>query len=217
MMRNLFRRQTNSALLAEIIRRQSNGRESTYRRRFRRSFIFGVATLLLAIGLSVAVETPVLHDVSFWARTQFGNKPMASGQLTGRASVVDGDTLEIRGNRIRLWGIDAPESAQLCQREGQAWQCGRAAASAFAEWIGERTAICEQKDIDRYKRIVGRCVGGGTHVSTWLVENGWALAFRRYSLDYIANEDRARLARRGIWSSEFMPPWEWRVARTPPR
>lgn len=212
-----FRRQSDGALLDEITRRQSGGRMSIGRRRFRRPFIFGVAALLLTMGFYVGIETPVLHNVSAWARTQLDDKPKVSDHLTGRPSVIDGDTLDIRGTRVRLWGIDAPESAQLCQRDGQAWQCGRAAATALADWIGERTTICEQKDIDRYRRIVGRCVVGGTDVSAWLVENGWALAFRHYSLDYVTHEDRAKGMRSGIWASEFMPPWEWRAARTPPR
>lgn len=212
---HLFRRQSDGALLDEIIRRQSAERMPGVRLRLRRSLILGVAVILAATtGLHIAIETPAVRSVAAWARAILGDKPPVSDQLTGRPSVIDGDTLDIRGTRIRLWGVDAPESAQLCQRDGQAWQCGRAAANALAEWIGERTAICEQKDIDRYGRIVGRCVVGGTDVSAWLVENGWALAFRRYSLDYVANEDRARGMRSGIWASEFMPPWEWRAART---
>jgi len=136
-----------------------------------------------------------------------------SNALPGRPMIIDGDTIEIRGQRIRLWGIDAPETAQLCARDGKPWSCGVDATYALAEWIGERTAICEHRGVDQYGRIIGRCFVGGTDVSAWLVENGWALAFRRYSLDYVGHEDRARRMRAGIWSSEFQPPWEWRAAR----
>lgn len=208
-----FRRQSDGALLDEIIRRQSGDRVTGRRQRLRRPVILGVAAILAALVLYSAIYTPVLHTVSAWARTQLSEKPKVSDHLAGRALVIDGDTLAIRSTRIRLWGIDAPESAQLCHRGSQAWQCGRAAANALADWIGERTTICEQKDIDRYKRIVGRCVVGGTDVSAWLVENGWALAFRRYSLDYVTHEDRAKRMRSGIWASEFMPPWEWRASK----
>lgn len=138
-------------------------------------------------------------------------------ELVGRASVIDGDTLEIRGMRIRLWGIDAPESAQLCARDGQAWQCGAASANALASYVSERPVMCEDRGNGGWQRVLALCRVGGADVSTWMVENGWAMAFRRYSLDYVANEDRAKGLRAGIWDSQFMPPWEWRASRKAPR
>lgn len=125
--------------------------------------------------------------------------------------MIDGDTLEVHGTRIRLYGIDAPESAQQCRRaDGTTWACGREASFALADLIGRRTVRCEQRDTDRYGRAVAVCTVGDTDLGAWLVRQGYALAYRRYSLDYVDEEDSARKSRAGIWTGEFIPPWEWR-------
>jgi len=136
-----------------------------------------------------------------------------AADITGAARVVDGDTIDVGTTRIRLWGIDAPESKQLCQRDGAEWMCGRDAALALERWIGQRTVSCEEKARDRYGRTVGLCRVDGDDVSAWMVSNGYAVAFRRYSADYIALEEKALEQRRGIWSSEFQMPWDWRLQR----
>ena len=102
----------------------------------------------------------------------------------GRVSVVDGDTLELHGQRIRLAAIDAPEARQSCFSGGKPWPCGRRAAFALAELVGTRTVTCRWRSRDRYRRAVATCAVGGTDLGGWLVEQGWALAFRRYGLDY---------------------------------
>ncbi len=124
--------------------------------------------------------------------------------------MIDGDTLEIHGQRIRFHGIDAPESGQLCRRDGKPWQCGKDAANAIADKIARRPVTCEDLGRDRYKRIVARCIGAGEDMGAWMVANGLALAYRRYSLDYVDKEVAAQAAQRGIWASEFVKPWEWR-------
>jgi endonuclease YncB( thermonuclease family) len=136
--------------------------------------------------------------------------PAQAADIAGQASIIDGDTHEIHGQRIRLHGIDAPESAQLCNRDGKPWPCGRRAAFALADRIGNLTVTCEAKDRDRYGRIVAICFAGGENLNAWMVRQGWALAYRRYSRDYIADEDTARQARAGIWAGTFTPPWDWR-------
>jgi len=136
----------------------------------------------------------------------------ASADIVGRASVIDGDTIEIRGQRLRLFGIDAPESSQLCRAENKPYRCGQQSAFALADKIGEQTVRCEERDIDRYQRVVAVCYLGKEDLGSWLVKKGMALAFRRYSLDYVAEEDEARAAKRGVWRGEFQPPWEWRAA-----
>lgn len=136
----------------------------------------------------------------------------AFADIVGRATVIDGDTIEIRNQRIRLFAVDAPESSQLCRAENKPYRCGQRAALVLAEKIGERTVRCLERDIDRYQRVVAVCYLGSEDLDGWLVKEGWALAFRRYSLDYIAQEDEARAARRGIWRGEFEAPWEWRAA-----
>ena len=136
-----------------------------------------------------------------------------AAEIAGRATVIDGDTIEMRGQRIRLFGIDSPESAQLCRADQKTYRCGQQAALALADRIGERTVRCQQRDVDRYGRVVAVCYVGGEDLDRWMVEQGWAVAFRKYSLDYVDAENDAREARRGIWQGEFEPPWEWRAAR----
>lgn len=132
-------------------------------------------------------------------------------QIVGVASVIDVDTIEIHGERIRLFGIDAPESGQECRRsDGSPWRCDQQAALALQDHISRRTLTCEQRDVDRYHRIVAQCRVGGEDINAWLVSNGWAVAFTRYSRDYIEQEQQARIARRGIWSGDFVMPWDWR-------
>ena len=135
---------------------------------------------------------------------------IALADMTGQASVIDGDTLEIHGQRIRLHGIDAPESGQICTAAGQRWRCGQQAALALADKIGRRPVACAARGRDRYGRTVAVCRVAGEDLGAWLIVNGWALAYRRYSTAYVPHESRARLARAGMWRGEFIPPWDWR-------
>lgn len=130
--------------------------------------------------------------------------------LAGVASVIDGDTLDLHGQRIRLHGIDAPESRQTCQRDSESWRCGQTAALALADHIGRQPIHCEQRDVDRYKRVVAVCRLGGADINDWLVRRGWAMAYRQYSKDYVAAEAAAKAAKVGIWAGTVEPPWEWR-------
>ena len=130
--------------------------------------------------------------------------------LSGRARVVDGDSLALVGERIRLHGIDAPESAQTCVAGGARWRCGERAARALRERIGGRAVRCEERHVDRYGRIVAVCRAGGEDLNAWMVERGFALAYRRYSRAYVDEEAVARSARRGLWRGDFVAPWDWR-------
>lgn len=142
------------------------------------------------------------------------SSPAAATSIVGVASVIDGDTIEIRGVRIRLHGIDAPESRQLCTRPtGERWRCGQQASLALSDQIGRSTVSCDPRDTDRYGRTVAVCSSRGVDLNGWLVTQGWAVAYRRYSRDYVRAEDRARAARRGVWSGQFDMPWEWRDGR----
>jgi endonuclease YncB( thermonuclease family) len=136
----------------------------------------------------------------------------SAGALAGRSSVIDGDTLEIRGARVRLVGIDAPESGQSCQdAAGQPWRCGQQAALALADRIGSATVACEGEELDRYGRLLAVCRARGEDLGGWLVYEGLALAYRRYSEVYVGQENAARAARRGVWAGTFVPPWDWRA------
>jgi len=136
--------------------------------------------------------------------------------LSGTASVIDGDTIEMHGTRIRLHGIDAPEARQECtRRDGTAWRCGQQAALALSDHIGRAVVRCEPRDRDRYGRIVAVCFLAGEDLNRWMVAGGWAVAYRKYSLDYVAHEERAHLARVGMWSGSFEMPWDWRSRKQP--
>ena len=130
--------------------------------------------------------------------------------VAGQARVNDGDTLEISGTRIRLFGIDAPELGQRCQAGGELWICGGLARLMLEERISGRMVACEKKDRDRYGRIVAVCRAGGENLNAWMVSEGWALAYRQYSQAYVDEEARAKAARLGVWRGEFVPPWDWR-------
>ena len=134
----------------------------------------------------------------------------ALADMAGNATVIDGDTLEIHGQRIRFHGIDAPESDQICRVDGKPWQCGKDATNALADKIARQPVTCEDLGRDRYDRIIARCAVAGEDMGAWMVANGWALAYRRYSLDYVDEEAATQAAQRGIWASEFAKPWEWR-------
>ena len=136
--------------------------------------------------------------------------PSAAADIMGQATVIDGDTIEMHGRHIRLFGIDAPEAPQTCTASGKPYLCGQQAALALADHIGRRMVSCEERDIDRYGRIVAICFAGGDDLGGWLVEHGWALAYRRYSVAYVGLERAAESAGRGIWRGEFVTPWEWR-------
>lgn len=137
--------------------------------------------------------------------------PALAAPLEGRARVLDGDTIEVRGERIRIHGIDAPEDRQSCRdRRGQRYSCSRAATEAMRELVRNQRVACERRDVDAYGRTIAVCRVGRVDIGAAMVRRGHALAFRRYSEDYVAQEARAREARRGMWAGSFEPPWVWR-------
>ena len=102
---------------------------------------------------------------------------LALADITGPARVIDGDTLEIEGQRIRLHGIDAPETDQPCRLNGERWRCGQDAADALAEKIGRQPVTCHELDRGPYGRSVATCTVDGEDIGEWLVSSGWAVAY----------------------------------------
>lgn len=146
-----------------------------------------------------------------------GDSPMRSAaawrpDLSGRARVIDGDSMDVGGTRVRLHGLDAPEGKQSCLVGGQRWPCGQRAARALAELIDGRIVACEERDRDR-GRVYAVCRRDALDVNAWLVAAGWAVAYRRYSENYVEDESEAKAARRGIWRGEFVMPWDWRQGK----
>lgn len=148
--------------------------------------------------------------VSAFAALLFHSTSAISADLAGQATVIDGDTIEIHGQRIRLHGIDAPESRQTCEAGGEEYRCGKDSAFALADYIGRQTVECEDRGRDRYDRMIAICFAGGKDVGSWMVNEGWALAYRKYSMDYVDEEAEASVSQRGMWRGQFVPPWEFR-------
>ena len=139
--------------------------------------------------------------------------PSSREPSVGRASVIDGDTIEIKGQRIRLNAMDAPESSQTCEVDNKPYRCGQKAALALSDLLGARDVRCERTGSDRYRRTLARCFLGDLDVGRWMVENGWAIAYRKYSREYVSVEERAQQKKLGIWAGTFMNPDEWRAHR----
>jgi endonuclease YncB( thermonuclease family) len=145
---------------------------------------------LLAMGATVAVLV-------------FGPRPFAlADDVIGQASVIDGDTLEIHRTRIRLWGIDAPESSQLCRGDDSLqYRCGSKAANDLDAFIAGRPVNCLPLSLDRYGRTVATCSVGGADLGDWLVRNSLALDWPQYSKrKYDHAQREAEQAGRGIWA-----------------
>jgi endonuclease YncB( thermonuclease family) len=136
-----------------------------------------------------------------------------SDDLIGQASVIDGDTLEIHGTRIRLWGIDAPESSQLCRGDdSKPYRCGAQAANDLDAFIARRLVRCLPLNEDRYGRTVARCEVVGVDLGAWLVRNGLALDWPQYSKGrYDGDQRAAEKAGAGIWKGSYVEPWLYRA------
>jgi endonuclease YncB( thermonuclease family) len=138
-------------------------------------------------------------------------KTALSADLTGIPRVVDGDTLVVNGIKIRLEGVDAPESDQLCLDEyAQRWTCGITARDRLERKIGSNPISCSAIGEDKYKRTLAICRLGSEDLNRWLVREGLALSFVRYSHAYDGDEIFARENRLGLWSGAFVAPWDWR-------
>ena len=164
--------------------------------------MFRQALLLLALGLACAFPLQAVAS-----EASFG----LSGPVTV-TRVVDGDSLRSGPLKIRVYGIDAPERKQRCKTgAGKDWDCGVAATRAMQAIIrGSPELHCSLVDVDRYGRLIMRCLAGGTDIGKALVEQGLAMAYRRYSQDYVTAEHDAKRAERGIWQGRFDAPWDWR-------
>jgi endonuclease YncB( thermonuclease family) len=135
----------------------------------------------------------------------------AARVIAGKASVVDGDGVEIQGIKIRLFGVDAPEIDQYCKRaDGTRWRCGQYATVALDRLAGGKDLSCATRENDRYGRPVAVCKVDGRDLASELAREGWAFAYRKYSSDYVDEESAAKEARAGVWIGEVEAPWDYR-------
>jgi endonuclease YncB( thermonuclease family) len=134
--------------------------------------------------------------------------------VTGRVRLIDGDTFEIEGIMIRLADVDAPEMSQKCEGGPEELRnCGEFVADTLAVRIRGQAVECEVQAIDEYERRVASCSHAGEDLSTWLVTEGLALAFRRFSEKLVPEEEAAKAAGRGLWQTTFEAPWDYRAHR----
>ena len=140
--------------------------------------------------------------------------------IIGKANVTDGDTIKINDQKIRLFGIDAPETKQFCKEVylsflifnfKRDYKCGEKSTNALKKKIQGKNIKClVQSNKDRYRRNIGICYLKKQDINSWLVKNGYAIAYRRYSKKYIIDEQYAEDNKLGIWQGTFMEPEKWR-------
>jgi endonuclease YncB( thermonuclease family) len=131
--------------------------------------------------------------------------------IDGIPRVVDGDTIALGDTRIRLLGIDAPETDQVClDRDGARYPCGLRARDALAVIIGNRSVTCAGGETDQYGRRLMTCSVAGDDINAQMVASGWALAYVRYSKSYVGEEQGAKEHSEGLWAGAFIAPWDWR-------
>ena len=140
-------------------------------------------------------------------------------EITGFAKIIDGDTIKIGNKKIRLHGIDAPEKKQTCKKPyltinvfsfTKSYLCGQVSTNKLTKKINNQIIKCKIKDVDRYKRLIGECYKRNENLNSWLVSNGYAVAYRKYSKKYISDEINAKNNKLGIWQGKFEMPWNFR-------
>ncbi|AMY70050.1 thermonuclease family protein [Frigidibacter mobilis] len=141
--------------------------------------------------------------------------PVTAQTVSGKARIIDGDTVEVAGVKVRLYGIDAPEMSQSCTRNGRAWACGVWSRDVLAG-LARGGLSCEGREQDRYGRLVATCTGAGGDVAAQMVAQGAAFAYRQYSLNYVDAEKRAAIAGIGLWDGEAERPDQVRAAGRAP-
>ena len=125
--------------------------------------------------------------------------------------IIDGDTIELNGDRIRFAGIDTPESKQICTLGNIEIFCGNLATIVLKEKIGNEIVTCErEKELDKYNRILAECFVKGQSLSSYMVRNGYAFAYRYFSDKFIEDENYAKQNLLGLWAMQFEYPWDFR-------
>ena len=150
------------------------------------------------------------------------NTTLYAQEIVGLPRIVDGDTIHIGEYKFRLEGIDAPEMRQQCKKESfkisyligftfyKDYNCGRVSKEKLITKINTSEIKCISSSKDRYKRYIATCFKGKTNLNQWMVRNGFAIAYRRYSKKYVPDEVFAKENKLGLWQGKFMEPEKWR-------
>ena len=143
-------------------------------------------------------------------------------EIYGTPRIIDGDTVHINGKKIRLEGIDAPEIKQKCKKPllqissligfqlSKSYPCGFTSTKKLINKIGTSRIKCISSSKDKYKRYLATCYKKNINLNKWMVRNGYAVAYKRYSKDYMIDEEYARENKLGLWEGSFMMPENWR-------
>jgi endonuclease YncB( thermonuclease family) len=131
-------------------------------------------------------------------------------EIIGFSKIIDGDTIHISSNKIRLEGIDAPEMKQKCKKSQKEYFCGIVSQIKLKEKINNNQVKCISSSKDKYQRYIAICFIKDINLNKWMVRNGYAISYKRYSKKYVPDEDFAKRNKLGVWSGFFMEPEKWR-------
>ena len=124
--------------------------------------------------------------------------------------IIDGDTIHLNNEKIRFTGIDTPELKQTCNKNNEIIYCGIQARQLLINKIGKNKVKCVREGKDQYKRTLAECFVNDLSLSKFLVREGYAFAYRKYSKKFIEDENFAKNNNMGMWSMKFEYPWDWR-------
>ncbi len=160
---------------------------------------------------SVAFALITAHPLPAAARAWPAPVPL-NENFSGITRVIDGDTIHVGDTRVRLEGIDAPESTQTCKRAtGEEWACGTEATHTMRTMAEGKQVVCRNHGLDKYGRTLGTCFVDGRDINREMVKLGLAWAYVKYSVAYTTEEAEARRTKIGIWQGEALPAWDFRA------
>ena len=161
----------------------------------------------------------IIISIIFFILTYIDVRSENINKISGFAKVVDGDTIKINSKKIRLYGIDAPEKKQKCKKTyltisfmsfTKDYMCGEVSTQKLIKKINKQKLNCNILDVDRYKRLIGECFMRNINLNSWMVSNGYAVAYTKYSKKYVSDEINAKNNKLGIWQGKFEMPWDYR-------
>ena len=156
------------------------------------------------------VQKILIFKITFFLFLLISSSLLFANTITGKAKIIDGDTLHIGMNKIRLHGIDAPEIKQNCLYNNKEWQCGKESRLSLKQLINNKIVVCESDSVDKYKRFIAICFANKINLNKMMIIQGWAIAYKYYSLDFVNEENIARSNKIGIWKGIFEEPYQFR-------